>query len=52
MDDPVTNFALSYLPGGAINYTHVDDPELNALIEQAQGTVDPDEKISIMQAAA
>ena len=28
--------ALTYLPGGAINYTLVDDPALNALITQAQ----------------
>src|SRR6218665_2790061 len=29
MDDPVTNMTLSYLPGGAINYTHVNDSKLN-----------------------
>ncbi|WOF21666.1 ABC transporter substrate-binding protein [Microbacterium betulae] len=51
MDDPVTNFALSYLPGGAINYTDVDDPELNALIEQGMVTFDEEEKISIMREA-
>ncbi|GAB3598916.1 ABC transporter substrate-binding protein [Microbacterium tumbae] len=51
MDDPVTNFALSYLPGGAINYTYVDDPELNALIEQGAVTFDEDEKISLMREA-
>ncbi len=51
MDDPVTNFALSYLPGGAINYTHVDDPELNALIEEGMVTFDEGEKIAIMQKA-
>lgn len=52
MDDPVTNFALSYLPDGAINYTYVDDPELNALIAKAAQTFDEDEKISIMRDAA
>jgi peptide/nickel transport system substrate-binding protein len=52
MDDPVTNFALSYLPGGAINYTFVDDPDLNALIERAAGTFDEDEKIKIMREGA
>jgi peptide/nickel transport system substrate-binding protein len=52
MDDPVTNFTLSYLPGGAINYTHVDDSELNDLIAEATIEEDPDEKISIMQEAA
>jgi len=51
MDDPVTNFALSYLPGGAINYTRVDDSELNALIEEGMVTFDEDEKIAIMQEA-
>jgi peptide/nickel transport system substrate-binding protein len=52
MDDPVTNFSLSYLPGGAINYTFVDDPELNDLIAQASATFDEDEKIGIMREAA
>lgn len=52
MDDPVTNFALSYLPGGAINYTLVDDAKLNDLIAEAALTQDRDEKISIMQKAA
>ena len=52
MDDPVTNFRLSYLPGGAINYTYVDDPELNALIAEAGTTTDEDEKIAIMREAA
>ncbi|WP_433676564.1 ABC transporter substrate-binding protein [Microbacterium gorillae] len=51
MDDPVTNFSLSYLPGGAINYTHVDDPELNALIEKGMVTFDTDDKIAIMRDA-
>lgn len=52
MDDPVTNFRLSYLPGGAINYTHVDDPELNELIAQAGVTTDEDERIELMRQAA
>lgn len=52
MDDPVTNFTLSYLPEGAINYTHVDDPKLNALIAEATVTEDRDEKIAIMRDAA
>lgn len=51
MDDPATNFALSYLPGGAINYTSVDDPKLNQLIEKAMVTFDEKEKISIMREA-
>ena len=52
MDDPVTNFRLSYLPGGAINYTYVDDPELNELIAAAGVTTDEDEKIRTMREAA
>ena len=36
---------LTYLPGGAINYTYVDDPELNELITEARVTVDKDEQI-------
>ncbi|WP_091500155.1 ABC transporter substrate-binding protein [Microbacterium sp. cf332] len=52
MDDPVTNFSLSYLPGGAINYTYVDDPELNGLIAEAGSTFDEDEKIELMREAA
>lgn len=52
MDDPVTNFALSYLPDGAINYTYVDDPALNDLILEASATFDEEEKIAIMREAA
>lgn len=52
MDDPVTSFALSYLPGGAINYTFVDDPKLNGLIEEAQKTFDEGQRIQLMQQAA
>jgi peptide/nickel transport system substrate-binding protein len=51
MDDPVTNFSLSYLPNGAINYTKVNDPELNALIKKASTTTDQKKKIEIMQQA-
>jgi peptide/nickel transport system substrate-binding protein len=52
MDDPVTNFALSYLPGGAINYTLVDDPKLNALIAEGSVATVRTEKIKIMREAA
>jgi len=52
MDDPVTNFTLAYLPGGAINYTYVDDPALNELIAQGAVTSDTEAKISIMRDAA
>jgi len=52
MDDPVLNFSLSYLPGGAINYTHVDDPELNDLIAAGAQTTDLDAKVEIFREAA
>lgn len=52
MDEPVSNMALQYLPGGAINNAHVEDPELTALIEQAQGTIDDDERTALIQQAA
>jgi len=52
MDDPVTNMTLAYLPDGAINYSYVDDPELNELITTASATTDKDEKIKLMQEAA
>jgi peptide/nickel transport system substrate-binding protein len=52
MDDPVTNMTLTYLPGGAINYTYVDDPKLNGLITQGQTTTDQGAKIDLMRQAA
>jgi peptide/nickel transport system substrate-binding protein len=41
MDDPATNMTLTYLPGGAINYSRVDDPQLSRIITNAQATTDP-----------
>ncbi|NAZ82043.1 ABC transporter substrate-binding protein [Kineococcus sp. R8] len=52
MDDPVLNFSLSYLPGGAINYTNVDDPALNELIAQGARATDLDEKVAVFREAA
>ncbi|BDZ46853.1 ABC transporter substrate-binding protein [Naasia aerilata] len=52
MEDPVTNMVLSYLPGGAINYTHVDDPELNDLINTASTSADEKERVKLMREAA
>ncbi|GAA1606640.1 ABC transporter substrate-binding protein [Kribbella hippodromi] len=52
MDDPATNMALTYLPKGAINYSYVDDPQLNALIEKARVTFDQKEQVPILQQAA
>jgi len=52
MDDPATNMSLAYLPKGAINYTHVDDPELNSLIDRARVTFEQEDQIPIMREAA
>ncbi|BCJ31094.1 ABC transporter substrate-binding protein [Actinocatenispora sera] len=51
MDDPVTNMALTYLPGGAINYSKVDDPALSKLITDAQ-VATPDEQRELVAKAA
>ena len=40
MDDPPTNMTLTYLPGGAINYSRVNDPQLSRIISSAQATTD------------
>jgi peptide/nickel transport system substrate-binding protein len=52
MDDPVTNMTLTYLPGGVINYSYVNDPKLNDLIAKGTATTDKKEKVSLMQDAA
>jgi peptide/nickel transport system substrate-binding protein len=52
MDEPVSNMALQYLPKGAINYSQVDDPQLTAAIQKAQGTVDPAAQKALVQQAA
>jgi len=52
MDDPATNMALTYLPGGAINYSYVDDPALSQLIEKARVTFERDEQKPLLQQAA
>jgi len=52
MDDPATNMALTYLPGGAINYSYVDDPALSDLIERARVTFERDEQVPILRKAA
>ncbi|MFI7675907.1 ABC transporter substrate-binding protein [Actinophytocola sp. NPDC049390] len=52
MDDPATNMALTYLPDGVINYTHVDDPRLSSLIEQARVTFEREEQRPLLQQAA
>jgi peptide/nickel transport system substrate-binding protein len=52
MDEPVSNMALQYLPKGAINYSQVEDPQLTAAIQKAQGTVDPAAQKALVQQAA
>lgn len=52
MDNPPANLGLAFKCGGFINYANVCDPELDALIDQAQRAVDPQEqKVPIQQAA-
>ncbi|MGH8867453.1 MAG: ABC transporter substrate-binding protein [Actinomycetes bacterium] len=52
MDDPATNMTLTYLPGGAINYSYVDDPKLSSLVTKAQATTDEAEQTQLVQQAA
>lgn len=52
MDDPVTNMSLTYLPKGVINYSHVDNPELSALINKALVEPDQAKQKPLMQQAA
>ncbi|WP_084614854.1 ABC transporter substrate-binding protein [Nakamurella lactea] len=52
MDDPATNMALTYLPGGAINYSYVDDPKLNELISKSRTTTDRAEQKTLLRQAA
>ena len=52
MDEPVSNMALQYLPGGAINYSQVNDPQLTDLITRAQSTVDPAAQKTLVRQAA
>lgn len=50
--NPITNFAYTYLPTGSINLSHVDDPEINQLVETARTTLDLEERVEIMRRAA
>lgn len=52
MDDPATNMALTYLPDGVINYSHVDDPALSDLVSKAMQTIDREEQKSLVRQAA
>jgi peptide/nickel transport system substrate-binding protein len=52
MDDPATNMSLTYLPKGVINYSHVDSPELTALVTKAQATTDQAQQKQLVRQAA
>jgi peptide/nickel transport system substrate-binding protein len=52
MDDPATNMSLAYLPKGAINYSYVDDPNLNSLIDRARVTFEQADQVPLMRQAA
>jgi peptide/nickel transport system substrate-binding protein len=52
MDDPATNMSLTYLPKGVINYSHVDSPELTALVTKAQATTDQAQQKQLVWQAA
>lgn len=52
MDDPATNMALTYLPGGAINYSKVSDDRLSSLIRRSQVTTDADTQRDLVRRAA
>lgn len=52
MDNPTTNMELTYLPGGVINYSHVNDPKLSALITESGVTTNAAKQKSLVQQAA
>jgi peptide/nickel transport system substrate-binding protein len=52
MDDPATNMTLTYLPGGQINYSRVDDDKLSDLVLEAQTTTDPAKQKEIVTEAS
>lgn len=52
MDNPPANLGLAFKCGGFINYANVCDPELDALIDQAQRAVDLDAQKGPIQQAA
>lgn len=52
MDDPPTNMTLTYLPKGAINFSHVDVPQLSQLITEAQASIDQSKQIDLIHQAS
>lgn len=52
IDDPASAMTLAYLPDGAINYSHVNDPALSAVITKALATTGFDEQKQLVQQAA
>lgn len=52
MDNPTTNMELTYLPGGIINYSHVNDPKLSKIIIASSVTTNPTKQKDLVQQAA
>jgi peptide/nickel transport system substrate-binding protein len=46
--DPAALLATLDLPGGSQNYTNFNDPKLTALLEQARGTANPNQRAALM----
>ena len=52
MEEPAAYLSLAYRTGGFINYASISDPELEALIDQAQAATTPEAVREPVQAAA
>jgi len=50
-DAPEAMLAQAVLPGGAANYDNFSDPQITAVLEQARGTVDPDQRAALVAEA-
>ena len=49
--DPAALIAAFDLPGGPVNFTNFDDPQIVAALEQARGTADPDRRAALVSRA-
>ena len=49
--DPAALIAAFDLPGGPVNFTNFDDPQIVAALEQARGTADPDRRAALVARA-
>jgi peptide/nickel transport system substrate-binding protein len=49
--DPAALLDTLTLPGGSQNYDNYSDPEISALLEQARGTADPDQRAALVAKA-